>query len=278
MKGIQLICSCLLLLAYSVQAQNPSTSTVDSSKASPDFTLYKKMFLADGTDTLPYRLLLPENYDSSKQYPLIVVLHGAGERGKDNEVQLKHGGALFLKDSVRKSFPARTIFPQCSFFSFWSNVKFDFDMAAKKPKFLFQADGDPSVAMRLAIELVNKTLKDYPIKKDQVYVGGLSMGGMGTFEIVRRMPNTFAAAFPICGGANPSTAKELTQPSWWIFHGEKDPVVPVKFSEEMAEALKRAGAKEVRLSLYPDALHNSWDNAFAEPDFLPWLFSKKMVQ
>lgn len=277
MKLRQSFCFFLLLLAGSVNAQTPSASTQPVRPAT-DFSLYEKLFFSEGTDTLPYRLLLPENYDASKQYPLVVVLHGAGERGKDNEVQLKHGGQVFLKDSVRKAFPAIVVFPQCSFFSFWSNVKFDFDMVAKKPKFLFQTGGEPTVSMRLAIGLVNKTLQEYPIKKDQVYVGGLSMGGMGTFEMVRRMPGVFAAAFPICGGAEPSTATALTQTSWWVFHGGKDPVVPVKFSEDMVAALKTAEAREVKFSLYPEALHNSWDSAFAEPDLLPWLFSKRLSQ
>lgn len=276
MTLIRSVCFPLLLLTATAQAQTASTDSLKNSTTAQDFSKYEKLNFIDGKDTLPYRILLPENYDSKQQYPFIVMLHGAGERGKENERQLKNEAALFLKDSVRKAFPAIVIFPQCSFFSFWSNVKFDFDMVAKKPKFLFQTSGEPTVAMRLTMELVNRILQEYPVKKEQVYVGGLSMGGMGTFEIVRRMPGVFAAAFPICGGADSSTAKDLTQTSWWVFHGGKDPVVPVKFSEDMVAALKAAEAKDVRFSLYPEALHNSWDSAFAEPDLLPWLFSQRL--
>ena len=98
------------------------------------------------------------------------------------------------------------------------------------------------------------------------------MGGMGTFELVQRNPSTFAAAFPICGGANPRTVSKLKKTAWWVFHGAKDDVVPPIYSEQMVNALKEKKA-EVLFRLYPDANHNSWDAAFAEKDLLPWLFS-----
>ena len=122
--------------------------------------------------------------------------------------------------------------------------------------------------------LVQFVFDEYPVKKDQVYTGGLSMGGMGVFELVRRMPKTFAAAFPICGGANPATASKMKKTSWWVFHGAKDDVVPPYHSENMVAALKKAGAK-VKFTLYPNANHNSWDSAFAEPELLSWLFSQR---
>ena len=100
------------------------------------------------------------------------------------------------------------------------------------------------------------------------------MGGMGTFEIVRRNPNLFAAAIPICGGANPATASKLKKTDWWVFHGAKDDVVPPHLSEDMVNALKKEKAS-VKFTVYPEANHNSWDSAFAEPDFLSWLFAQK---
>ena len=100
------------------------------------------------------------------------------------------------------------------------------------------------------------------------------MGGMGTFEIVRRNPKLFAAAFPICGGGEPTTASVMKKTKWWVFHGGKDDVVPPGLSEKMVDALKAAKAS-VKFTLYPDANHNSWDPAFAEPELLPWLFKQK---
>lgn len=241
-----------------------------------DFNLYAKQWFTQQNDTLPYRLLLPENYDPQKQYPLIVFLHGAGERGNDNEKQLKNGGAFFLTPAFRKNYPAIVVLPQCSFFSFWANIQFAFDTVAKKPSFNFVADGSPTVAMKMATSLVGKILDEYPVNRNQVYVGGLSMGGMGTFEMVRRMPGIFAAAFPICGGANPQTAPLLTNTAWWVFHGAKDPLVPIKASEMMVNALKKLPETQVKFTVYPEALHNSWDSAFAEPGLMAWLMEQKL--
>ena len=237
-----------------------------------DLNLYQKKLYISGTDTMPYRLLLPDNYDASQKYPLIFFLHGAGERGNDNEKQLVHGAKLFLKDDVRKNYPAIIVFPQCAANSFWSNVSFK--MENNKRTFSFQEAGEPTIAMKLAQELLMSIMKTYPVAKKQVYVGGLSMGGMGTFEIVRRNPKLFAAAIPICGGGNTATAALLKKTKWWVFHGGKDDVVPPKLSEDMVNALKEVKAS-VKFTLYPEANHNSWDSAFAEPDLLSWLFGQK---
>jgi predicted peptidase len=238
-----------------------------------DLGLYEKHWFVKKGDTLPYRVLLPENYDASKKYPLILFLHGSGERGRDNEKQLVHGSKLFLKEEVRKNFPAIVVFPQCAEESYWSNVDRPRD-ANGKTIFTFHEGGAPTKAMMLAQALVKDLVKKYPIEKKQVYVGGLSMGGMGTFEIVRRNPKIFAAAFPICGGAAPATANKLKKVNWWVFHGAKDDVVAQSFSDGMVEALKKVNAS-VKYTVYPNANHNSWDPAFAEPELLPWLFAQK---
>lgn len=233
--------------------------------------LYEKHFYSNGVDTLPYRLLLPENYNASKKYPLIFFLHGAGERGNNNESQLVHGAKLFLQQEVRTKFPAISVFPQCPQNSFWSNV--DFKREGNNNIFLFKPDGEATIAMKLAQELLNNIIKQYPVMKTKIYVAGLSMGGMGTFEIVRRNPELFAAAIPICGGGAVSTAEKLAKTKWWVFHGAKDNVVPPQYSEEMVKALKETNAS-IKFTLYPEANHNSWDTAFAEPELLTWLFSQ----
>lgn len=239
-----------------------------------DLSQYEKHWYTEGTDTLPYRVLLPKDYNPKKKYPLVYFLHGAGERGNDNEKQLVHGAKLFLKEEVRNDYPAIVVFPQCAANSFWSNVRFTYDTATKKRSFIFQEEGSPTTAMRLAEGLLQKLLDEYPINKKRVYVGGLSMGGMGTFEIVRRHPDVFAAAIPICGGGSPATAEKIKKTRWWVFHGAKDDVVPPVNSDIMVRALEAAKAS-VKYTLYPAANHNSWDPAFAEPELLKWLFSQK---
>ena len=235
---------------------------------------YQKQWFIKGTDTLPYRLLLPKNYDASKKYPLIILLHGSGERGNDNEAQLVHGSKLFLNDSIRDNFPAIVVFPQCAANSYWSNVTVRTDSVSRRRKFEFAAGGPPTKSMELLLGLLSHLEDKYKQDSKRRYVGGLSMGGMGTFELVRRKPKYFAAAFAICGGANPETAKKLKRTKWWVFHGAKDDVVPPGSSAVIVDALKKIGA-DVKFTLYPNANHNSWDAAFAEKDLLPWLFSQR---
>lgn len=240
-----------------------------------DLSLFKKEWLFQSGDTLPYRILLPKNFDATKKYPLIMFLHGRGESGSDNEKQLVHGAKLFLADSNRNNFPAIVVFPQCPVNSYWSNVQ----MVAEGSKgaarsFYFTKDGEATQAMKMVMALMGNLYARYKIQDNQVYIMGLSMGGMGTFELVRRMPNTFAAAVPICGGANTATAGSLTKTNWWVFHGGKDDVVLPKYSEDMVKSMKKYRVP-VKFTLYPQANHNSWDPAFTEPDLLKWLFKQK---
>jgi predicted peptidase len=243
-----------------------------TSLRSQDFSAYQKKWLIEGTDTLPYRLLLPVNYSPKQKYPLIVFLHGSGERGRDNEKQLLHGGDLFLRDSIRQKYPAIVVFPQCPEGLTWANVTSRYDTSGKRI-FTFNSDGPATVPMRQLQTLIAQLQKEYPVDKKRTYVGGLSMGGMGTFELVRRNPKMFAAAFPICCAADPDNPEKLTRPAWWIFHGAKDNVVPPEYSQKMADALTKQRAS-VKFTLYPEAMHNSWDSAFAEKDLMPWLFSQ----
>lgn len=234
---------------------------------------FKKEFFIQQGDTLNYRILYPDNFSEDKSYPLMLFLHGAGERGSDNEKQLVHGSTLFLDRSNRKNFPAVVVFPQCPEDDYWSNV--DVSRSADGANFKFKNGGEPTKALNQVINLLDSLKNRSFIDKNRVYVGGLSMGGMGTFEILYRKPNTFAGAFAICGGANPETTSAYAKTTpVWIFHGALDNVVNPEYSLEMAEALLKAGAHP-RMYLYDTENHNSWDRAFAEADFLPWLFDKK---
>lgn len=224
------------------------------------------------TDTLPYRILFPMLFDPAKKYPLILVLHGAGERGNDNEAQLAHGAKLFLNDTIRSKYPAIVVFPQCPKNGYWSNVIIDTNAQGKRV-FGFQEGGDPTKSMKDLLGLIDDLLEKPYVDHKQLYVGGLSMGGMGTFELLRRKPKIFAAAFAICGGDNTANVKYYAKKvPLWIFHGGKDDVVPVEHSEVVVDALKSAGA-DPKFTLYPNDKHNSWDDAFAEPQLIPWLFS-----
>ena len=242
-----------------------------SSYAQENALFLKYLFIQKG-DTLPYRILVPDNYDPENKYPLVIFLHGSGERGNDNEKQLSHGAELFLRDSIRKKYPAIVVFPQCSENSYWSNVNIVTDEVSGKRTFEYLTNSKPTVAMNLLLNLMDDLKRKYSIQRKKIYISGLSMGGMGSFEIVRRRPKLFAAAMPICGGANPATAKGLLKTKWWIFHGEKDDVVNPQYSKDMAAAILNEGGT-AKLTIYPYANHNSWDSAFAENNFMHWMFS-----
>lgn len=249
----------MFMLSVSLQAQ--------------DRDLYLKKSFVFLNDTLPYRILMPDQYDPAKQYPLVLFLHGSGERGNDNEKQLVHGADLFLRDSIRNRYPAFIVFPQCSLDGYWSNVIRD-ETAVGRARYTFRSGGTPTRDMAMLQRLLRQLLIEYPVNRRQVYAGGLSMGAMGTYELVRRSPGVFAAAFAICGGAHPATAAKLKNLPWWIFHGGKDDVVIPAFSEAMVQALRKKKVR-VKYTVYPDANHNSWDRAFAEPLLLSWLFAQK---
>jgi predicted peptidase len=232
----------------------------------------KEFAFADGK-ILPYRILYPGNYDKTKKYPLILFLHGAGERGNDNEKQLTWGAKLFLNDENRKNFPAIVIFPQCPEESFWAVIKVD--RTTQPAKFEFDYTAEPNWPLTAANELVKKISNEEAVDKSKIYVTGLSMGGMGTFESVYRYPDLYAAALPICGGGDVNRYdKKIKKTPFWVFHGAADAVVDVQLSREMVDKLKLLKA-EVKYSEYPGVNHNSWENAFAEPEYLSWMFMHK---
>lgn len=241
--------------------------------ADPVLKAYQRKEFETAGNTLPYRILYPENYDKSKKYPLLLFLHGAGERGNDNEKQLIHGSKLFLNEANRKAFPAIIVIPQCPEDSFWASVKIDRSVQPLKINFDYTAE--PMWPLVAANELVKKISNEEAVDKSRVYITGLSMGGMGTFESVYRYPELYAAALPICGGGDASHYdKRVKNTAFWIFHGADDAVVDVKLSREMLDKLKTLKV-ENKYSEYPGVNHNSWDNAFAEPAYLSWMFAHK---
>jgi predicted peptidase len=249
MKSFILLLYCILFMS-ALQAQS-----------------YEKEWFVAGGDSLPYRILYPEGYDAGEEsFPLLLFLHGSGERGSDNEAQLTHGAQLFLDSS--EQYPAIVVFPQCAKASYWAHVHQD--SITKERSFPFYEKGKNP--LELVIQLVDELLEKERVDRSRVWIAGLSMGGFGTFEILARRPNLFSKAIPICGGGNPRLIPLYADnTTFWIFHGDADSVVDVRYSRRMHKALQEAGA-DVRYTEYPGVDHNSWDNAFAEPQFLAWLF------
>ena len=195
-----------------------------------------------------YLLFLPGDYnkDRKKLYPTILFLHGAGERGDNLELVKKHGPPKIVEQ--KPDFPFIVISPQCPSEQWWPTD--------------------------WLIPLLDDLTARYRIDPDRVYLTGLSMGGFGTWDLAIQNPNRFAAIAPICGGGNAYRASRIKGVPVWVFHGGKDPVVPLKASEDMVNALKKAGA-DVKLTVYPDAGHDSWTETYNNQELYDWFLSHK---
>ena len=215
---------------------------------------------------LKYRILKPKDYDKSKQYPLVLFLHGAGERGDDNKKQLVHAMTDFASDDVMQKHPAFVIAPQCPTGQRWVEVDWGAD-AHDMP-------GVPSKAMKLSLDLLDALQTEFSIDAKRVYVTGLSMGGFGTWDALQRRPVTFAAAIPVCGGGDPKMAQSFNHIPIWCFHGSADTAVKVTRSRQMIDALKASGGKP-KYTEYEGVGHNSWAAPYANRDVLDWLFKQK---
>ena len=238
-------------------------STTPATAAEP----VAREFKADGK-TLPYRLLAPADPEAGKKYPLVIFLHGAGERGVDNKKQLvwfwnDKKPSVMTRPEVAKE-KAFVIVPQCPDGKRFVEVPWE-KGSYKSPEI--------SEPLKLTLALVDSFVKDHPIDADRVYVVGMSMGGYGAFDAVQRRPELFAACVSVCGAGDPSKAKDIAHVPVWAFHGDADTAVPVRGSREMIDALKKAGA-EPKYTEYPKTAHNSWSPAFAEKDFWTWIFAQ----
>lgn len=230
----------------------------------------KKVFVAPQGDSLSYRLLRPEVEKLGQKYPLVLFLHGAGERGSDNEKQLTHGGQMFLNPVNREKHPAFVLMPQCPEEGYWAY----FSRPASFVPAEMPVEQEMTPILRTVKELLDTYLALPQVDKSRIYIIGLSMGGMGTFDMAIRYPETFAAAIPVCGTVNPERLVAAKSVPFRIFHGDADNVVPVQGSREAYKALKKCGAK-VEYIEFPSCNHGSWVPAFNYPDFMEWLFKQK---
>jgi predicted peptidase len=230
-----------------------------------------EVFHASDGGRLPYRLLKPPGCSMSApqrlDYPLVVFLHGAGERGDDNQRQLVHGMNEFASDPIRKNFPCFVVAPQCPEDQQWVDTPWYLDshrMAA-----------EPTPVLRWTLELVQDLTDRYPVDPNRIYLTGLSMGGFGVWEVLARQPARFAAAVIVCGGGDPATAAEIARIPVWVFHGDQDPEVLPQRSREMIRALQQAGGSP-RYTEYPNTGHDSWSPTYRDHQMYAWLFAQRL--
>jgi len=218
----------------------------------------------DGTEVL-YRFAAPEKIGEGKTYPLVLFLHGSGERGNDNKAQLNHGVKSILENSEKLGQPIFLIAPQCPADKTWAPYRTD----PSSP-----ADGTfANPLLDAVLTLVGETASKQPVDRNRIYITGLSMGGFGTWAAIARKPEIFAAAIPICGAGDPRTVVRFKNMPIRIFHGDADNVVPPAGSQLMFDALKEAGS-DAKLTLYPGVGHDSWTQTYADEEVIRWLFAQ----
>ena len=216
-------------------------------------------------DSLSYRFLFPDN-DPSRKYPLVIFLHGSGERGNDNNAQLKWGVMNFASDENMKKYPAYVIAPQCPTGLQWAN-------ATRGKNGEISMQNSPSKPMQLLMELINEAKKKFNVDTNRIYITGLSMGGYGTFDALERYPHLFAAAVPVCGSGDISKAASIAHIPIWMFGGADDPSVNPNLLYDMVNALVKLGVHP-GFTEYPNVGHFSWIAAYNDPMMMTWLFSQ----
>ena len=269
-------CCLLVFMMSSLSAgEDPpkQPDATDDAAKDPRRELFEERTVSDGQgNSLPYRLLLPANYDPNgrQRYPVVLFLHGAGERGSDNQAQLRHGALEFATAERREKYPCYVIVPQCPKDQKWVDV--DWDTPADQPIIFPEAPGIPlHLAHRAVIELTAEERVD----RARIYVTGLSMGGYGTWAAVAYYPDQFSAAIPICGGGDTRLAERYQSIPIWAFHGSDDQAVPVSRSREMIAALTAAGTQpEPKYTEYPGVGHNSWTRTYANDQIYEWMFKQ----
>jgi len=213
-----------------------------------------------------YRLLKPAKIEPGKKYPIVLFLHGAGERGSDNSKQLQYLPTQMAQQEFQEKYPCFLIAPQCREGKQWVEVPWG-DKNSVPIK-------EPGSQMQVVLKILDKVTKENPVDEQRVYLTGLSMGGYGSWDLGMRMPERFAAVAPICGGGDETHAERLVGMPVWAWHSDDDNAVPVDRSRKMIEAIKKAGG-EPKYTELKGVGHASWNPAYKDPQGLvPWMFEQ----
>ena len=250
MKPASLFLSCILTvitMASFASADDPKPGQQVAAKT----TVMVKNGDQEEAVELRYFLFLPQGHGSAEKkdekWPLMLFLHGAGERGDNLDLVKKHGPPKIVDE--KKDFPFITVSPQCPAGKSWNPQQ----MA----------------------KLVDHVANTYSADPKRLYVTGLSMGGFGTWNLLAEYPGKFAAAIPICGGGDPAKVEKMKDTPIWVFHGAKDTAVSISKSEAMVDALKKISDK-VKFTMYPEAGHDSWTETYNNPEVYKWLLEQKL--
>jgi predicted peptidase len=227
-------------------------------------TTEKREWTAPDGTVIKYRWSIPEKIEPGKIYPLVLFLHGSGERGDDNTAQLRHGVLPIINGAEKLGTPVFLIAPQCPGDRWWS--------PADSSRTRLTAADQPNPLMEAVLALVSGIQKTHPVDPKRFHVTGISMGGFGTWDLLGRAPARIASAVPVCGGGDPALAPKFKNVPIWAFHGEADNVVPASGTRDMIKALEKAGAKP-KVTYYPETGHDSWTRTYDNPEVIRWMLS-----
>jgi len=230
----------------------------------------RRVFVDSNGFELPYCIYVPEDYSEDYAYPLVLFLHGAGERGNDNGTQLKYTVIQPFMDKSCPIYQSIVIAPQCPNDYQWADTPWTLGS--------YSTDEVPiSEAMTAVVELLDAMIEEFSINENRQYVFGLSMGGYGTWDLLCRFPDRFAAAIPLCGGGDPSKAADLVDVPIQVFHDTEDGAVPVSGSRDMVEAIRAAGGEKITYTETSGYGHEIWDVAIYEDNLsvIYWMFEQR---
>lgn len=233
----------------------------------PASEMTAKSFTSSEGQTIEYRIYVPKTDDPAAKFPAILFLHGAGERGTNNLAQLKHCIPDLMNYIIKGNHPATLIVPQCPTGMQWVNAPWE----AKSHNMLKR----PSKPLQAVIEMMEKELAAAPVDPARLYISGISMGGYGTWDMLQRFPDKFAAGMPICGGGDTNLASKLVNIPIHVVHGEKDTAVPVERSRSMVEAVKAAGGTKITYLERTGEGHGVWGPTYQDVKNIDWLFSQR---
>ncbi len=218
---------------------------------------------------IPYRLHVPEEYDPSRKYPVFIYLHGAGERGSDNTCQLSVGIIQLFKNCRSPIYDSIVIAPQCPSGQQW--VDTPWAMGSYDSNYIKESD-----ELTAVMEVLYKVMDEYSCDPDRVYVSGMSMGGFGTWDLLMRHSDVFAAGIPICGGADPSKAAILKDIPIRTFHGSVDNIVPVRGTREISTAINALSPRDFLYTEIAGADHFIWDQVYNTEGLIKWLYMQRL--
>lgn len=250
---MMLLTAALTLMPIPLQPEpqtRPGAPLASSTQPAPATGFLFKVLRRQDAD-FRYCVFVPPGYTPDKHWPLILFLHGAGERGQDGFLQTEVGLGRAIRcysDWCR----AIVVFPQCRPEQSWTG-----DMA------------------RLALECVEQTAREYPIDAGRLYLTGISLGGAGVWTLAAAAPDRWAAIAPVCGFGEAALAQKLASIPTWVFHGDKDDRVPPARSREMVQAIRQAGGNP-RYTEFPGVGHNCWDAAYRDAEFWRWLLQQRL--